>query len=231
MPTPTLTNPNLVGIVAGHWKNDSGAVCPDGLTEAAINLEIAARVQKQLVEAGYEVDLLSEFDPRLNGYQAAALVSIHNDSCQYINDEATGYKVASAMATHRPEQAATLTACLRQRYGAATSLPLHSTSVTMDMTSYHAFGEIHEMTPAAIIETGFLNRDREILTQRPDVVAFGVATGILCYLKNEPISTATSAPPTSEAPASVPTALPIPGTAFPTQSLPGVYPAPATTTP
>lgn len=207
-PTPTLTNPNLVGIVAGHWKNDSGAVCADGLTEAQINLEIATRVQKQLKQAGYDVVLLSEFDDRLNNFQAAALVSIHNDSCQFINKDATGYKVASAMATRRPELAARLTACLRARYGAATQLPLHSTSVTRDMTSYHAFSEINENTPAAIIETGFLNLDRELLTQRPDVVAYGVAQGILCYLKDEPISTAS--PTSPGAPAS-----PVPATTFP----------------
>ena len=95
------------------------------------------------------------------------------------------------MATRHPELAARLTACLRSRYSAATLLPLHSTSVTADMTSYHAFDEIHESTPAAIIETGFLNADRAILTQRPDVVAYGVATGILCYLRAEPISSPT----------------------------------------
>lgn len=213
-PTPTLRNPRLVGIVAGHWKNDSGAVCADGLTEASVNLEIATRVQKQLVEAGYEVDLLAEFDPRLTGYQAAALVSIHNDSCQFI-ENATGYKVASAMATRHPEQAARLTACLRARYGTATQLPVHSTSVTLDMTSYHAFSEIHETTPAAIIETGFLNLDREILTRRPDVVAFGVASGILCYLKNEPISS-----PTPPQPAAAPATQPAPAEAVPAQSTP-----------
>jgi N-acetylmuramoyl-L-alanine amidase len=213
-PTPTLRNPRLVGIVAGHWKNDSGAVCPDGLTEASINLEIATRVQKQLVEAGYEVDLLAEFDPKLTDYQAAALVSIHNDSCQFI-DNATGYKVASAMATRHPEQAARLTSCLRARYGAATQLPLHSTSVTLDMTSYHAFSEIGETTPAAIIETGFLNLDREILTRRPDVVAFGVASGILCYLKNEPISS-----PTPPQPAAAPATLPAPADATPADAAP-----------
>ena len=30
-------------------------------------------------------DLLNEFDTRLNGYRAVALVSIHNDSCEYVN--------------------------------------------------------------------------------------------------------------------------------------------------
>lgn len=190
-PTPTLPNPRLVGIVAGHWKHDSGAVCADGLKEVDINLNIATLVQKILVAEGYQVDLLHEFDDRLTGYQAAALVSIHNDSCEFINNEATGYKVAAAFATRHPEKAARLTSCIRARYGSITGMTLHSTSVTPDMTSYHAFGEIHENTPAAIIETGFLNLDRAILTQQPEKVAQGVAMGILCYLRNESITPAT----------------------------------------
>jgi N-acetylmuramoyl-L-alanine amidase len=195
-PTPTLRNPRLVGLVAGHWKNDSGAVCPDGLKEVDVNLQIATLVQKILVQEGYEAELLQEFDPRLTNYQAAALVSVHNDSCDFINNEATGFKVASAMATRHPERAARLTSCLRARYAAATGLPLHSTSVTLDMTSYHAFDEINENTPASIIETGFLNLDRQILTQEPERVARGVAEGILCYLRNEPIVGPTVVPPT-----------------------------------
>ncbi len=206
-PTPTLRNPNLVGIVAGHWKNDSGAVCPDGLKEVDLNLQIATRVQKLLVEAGYQVDLLHEFDPRLTNYQAAALVSIHNDSCDFI-ENATGFKVASALATRHPEKAALLTACLRSRYASATGLPLHSTSVTPDMTSYHAFGEIQETTPAAIIETGFMNLDRQLLTERTDVVAFGVAQGILCYLRNEVVAPPSAAPTIPSASPAAPTANP-----------------------
>jgi N-acetylmuramoyl-L-alanine amidase len=197
LPTPTLRNPRLVGLVAGHWKNDSGSVCADGLKEVDVNLQIATLVQKTLVAEGYEVELLQEFDPRLTDYQAAALVSVHNDSCDFINNEATGFKVASAMATRHPERAARLTSCLRARYAAATGLPLHSTSVTLDMTSYHAFGEINENTPASIIETGFLNLDRQILTEQPERVAQGVAEGILCYLRNEPIVGPTVVAPTA----------------------------------
>lgn len=208
-PTPTPRNPRLVGIVAGHWKNDSGAVCSDGLTEASINLEIATRVQKLLTEAGYEAELLAEFDPRLRDYQAAALISIHNDSCEFINADASGYKVASALATRDPNQAARLAACLRSRYGAATQLPLHSASLTRDMTSYHSFDEISGTTPAAIIETGFLNADRQVLTERPDVVAYGVAAGILCYLRNETIATPTAGgAPTAGETAAAPTTAP-----------------------
>ena len=194
-PTPTLPNPRLIGIVAGHYKNDAGAVCSDGLTEVEINLNIATIVQKILVDQGYQVELLQEFDKRLTGYQAAALVSIHNDSCDFVNNEATGFKVAQAFATRHPDRAARLTSCLRARYGEITGLPLHSTSVTQDMTGYHAFGEISEVTPAAIIETGFLNLDRTILTQEPDKVAKGVAAGILCYLRNESMSSQSSSTP------------------------------------
>jgi N-acetylmuramoyl-L-alanine amidase len=204
-PTPTLRNPRLVGLVAGHWKNDSGSVCPDGLKEVDVNLQIATLAQKILIDAGYEVELLHEFDPKLTDYQAAALVSIHNDSCDFINNEATGFKVAQAMATRHPERTARLTSCLRARYGASTGLPLHSTSVTPDMTSYHAFGEINENTPATIIETGFLNLDRQILTEQPERVAQGVAEGILCYLRNEPIVGPTVVAPTVSPPTPAPT--------------------------
>jgi len=192
-PTPTPNTQPKIGIVAGHWGSDSGAVCADGLKEVDVNLNIAALVQKYLVEGGYYAELLKEFDPRLNSFQALALVSIHADSCDYINDQATGYKVAAAMGSQHPEQSARLTACLRSRYAQFTGLSLHSTSVTTDMTSYHAFGEIHESTPAAIIETGFMNLDRQFLTNDPEAAAQGIVSGILCYINNESIT-----PPTPE---------------------------------
>lgn len=209
-PDAATRGPVVIGVVAGHWKNDSGAVCPDGLREVDVNLQVASLVQKALSEEGYRVDLLEEFDPRLTDYRAAALVSIHNDSCDYVNDQASGYKVAAAMANRHPEMAARLTACLRQRYGKATGLAVHSTSVTSDMTLYHAFGEINELTPAAIIETGFLNLDRELLTKHPDKVAQGIVDGILCFVRNESIVPPTAAPVAPATPASTPPASPYP---------------------
>lgn len=197
-PTATLRPGPIIGIVAGHWGNDSGAVCDDGLQEVDVNLNIASLAQKALAEKGYTVDLLQEFDTRLDGYRAAALVSIHADSCTYVNDLATGFKAAAALAGHRPERSARLTACLRSRYSQFTGLALHSTSVTLDMTSYHAFDEIDINTPAAIIETGFLNLDRQFLTQTPELAAQGIVSGILCFINNESIITETSQPfPTS----------------------------------
>lgn len=178
----------VIGIVAGHWGNDSGATCPDGLKEVDINQNIAALTQKNLIDAGYQVDLLQEFDARLEGYKSNALVSIHADSCDYVNDQATGYKVAAAAGIRFPDRAARLTACLRQRYGQYTNLPIHSTSVTRDMTFYHAFEEIDPDTPAAIIEVGFMNLDRQFLVQTPELAAQGIAAAIVCYIENQPIS-------------------------------------------
>lgn len=185
-PQPALR----IGIVAGHSGNDSGAICVDNtgkvtLTEAEVNLKIATLVQQKLVADGFQVDLLNEFDTRLNGYRAVAVVSIHNDSCEYINDQATGFKVAAALNTRDTNRANRLQACLIDRYHAATGLPFHPGSVTADMTSYHAFSEIDPNTIAAIIETGFLNLDQEILTQHTDQVADGVVSGILCFVNNE----------------------------------------------
>jgi N-acetylmuramoyl-L-alanine amidase len=190
---PVVSEPKLrIGIVAGHWGNDSGAVCYDGngnvsLTEADVNLEIAALVQQQLSQQGYEVDLLREFDSRLNGYRALAIVSIHNDSCEYVNDQATGFKVAAALNTSDVNRANRLTACLTDRYQRLTEMTFHAGSITGDMREYHAFREIDPNTVAAIIETGFLNLDREILTRRTEVVAAGVVEGILCFAENENI--------------------------------------------
>jgi N-acetylmuramoyl-L-alanine amidase len=211
-PTATPRTKPLIGIVAGHWKHDSGAVCDEGLpsevTEESINLTIASLVQKRLVEMGYDADLLAEFDPRLQGYQSTALISIHNDSCEFINPEATGFKVAAAWATRHPENAARLTACLRSRYAQVTKLPLHSTSVTADMSSYHAFEEIDETTPAVIIETGFMNLDREFLTKQPEVATDGIVAGLVCYLKNESVES--SPVPGASAPSAAPTPPPTP---------------------
>src|SRR5512139_297505 len=190
---PVVSQPQeRIGIVAGHSGNDSGAVCVDGngnvtLTEADVNLEIAALVQQRLTQAGYQVDLLREFDSRLNGYRALAIVSIHNDSCEYVNDQATGFKVAAALNTHDVNRANRLTACLVDRYERTTGMTYHAGSITGDMREYHAFREIDSNTVAAIIETGFLNLDREILTQRTEQVAEGVVQGILCFAKNENI--------------------------------------------
>jgi N-acetylmuramoyl-L-alanine amidase len=171
----------LIGIVVGHWENDPGAVCPDGLTEIEINLDVAERVFALLSQSGYRVDLLPEFSPSLAGYQAAALVSIHTDSCNV--PEATGFKVARVSSSMLPEIEDRLVACLIDHYGRATGLAFHRNSITFDMTEYHAFFEIAPETPAAIIEIGFMAADRQLLTRKPNLVAQGIYQGIACFVQ------------------------------------------------
>jgi N-acetylmuramoyl-L-alanine amidase len=184
---PTSEQAQRIGIVAGHWGYDSGSVCESGTTEQQVNLNIANLVQQKLTALGLQVDLLQEFDQRLDGYEAVALISIHNDSCTYVNDQATGFKVAASTYSRDANLTNRLTACLIDRYQHVTGLPLHTGSITVNMQDYHAFRDIDPRTTAAIIETGFLYLDYDILTQHPDLIANGIVAGIMCYLTNESV--------------------------------------------
>lgn len=192
--TPTATvapEPSLpitphtprIGIVVGHSGSDSGAVCPDGLQEVDINRDISRRVVALLMQRRWEVDLLDEFDVRLNGYQANALLSIHADSCNVPGK--SGFKIVRAEGGYYAPSADTLVDCITRHYAARTGLPFDPYTITYDMTRYHAFYEIDRHTPAAIIEAGFMLDDRELLTQRPDVAAAGIVDGIVCFIEGE----------------------------------------------
>jgi N-acetylmuramoyl-L-alanine amidase len=172
-----------------------GAACDDGLTELSINQDIALRVKTLLERQGYVVDLLEEYDSRLNGYKAMAVVSLHTDSCQFIDDNATGFKVAASQAGKSADTSQVLAGCLINRYAARTGLKNHPGSITWDMTGYHSFSEVAADTPAVIIEMGFLYLDRNFLTQHADQAAQGVADGILCFTRSEPVDASGTAAP------------------------------------
>ncbi len=185
-PTPEFTpTPHVprIGIIAGHSGSDVGAMCPDGLTEVEINLAVAERVVRLLAGYGWQVHQLEEFDVRLNGYQADALLSIHADSCNVPGK--TGFKVARAEASYIPHPEDRFVECLRHHYGSITGLPFDQDTITYDMTRYHAFYEINPNTPAAIIEAGFMLDDRALLTEHPDVVANGIVAGLVCFIEGE----------------------------------------------
>ncbi len=178
----TPTPAPRVGIVAGHWGSDSGAVCADGLQEVDINLAIATRVVALLQKQGYRVDLLHEFDEDMAGYRGDAFVSLHSDSCDVPG--VSGFKVARVSNSAIPEAEDRLVRCLYDEYEAATGLPRHENSITDDMRVYHAFRKIDRRTPGAIIEMGFMADDRQLLLNRQDVAAQGIFNGILCFLED-----------------------------------------------
>jgi len=169
-----------IGIIAGHWQFDSGAVCPDGLQEVDINLSIARLVVDALRERGYLAEVLPEYSRKLEGYQAVALVSLHADSCV---GHVSGFKVAARAGRAAAEQDDHLVECLCEGYGKATGLPRHDQTITVNMTQYHAFRVISSETPAAIIEMGFMGSDRELLTEQQDLVVQGIVDGILLFLE------------------------------------------------
>ena len=185
LPSPSVPT---IGLVAGHWGNDTGAVCPDGLTEVELNLDVAQRVARILQALAVQTTLFEEFDLRLSGFQATALVSIHTDSCEAFpnaDPPASGFKVASVEDSLAPEAEKRLVACLAQCYAARTGMYFHANSITYDMTRYHNFYEVDGRTPAAIIEIGFMRNDRHVLTQQADIVAQGIADGIVCFIEGE----------------------------------------------
>jgi len=179
-----------VGIIAGHRGNDSGTVCADGLTETEINQKVAEMVATSLRAENMRVEVLDEFDLRLDGYEANAFVSIHADSCSV---DMTGFKVASA--ENGSDASKRLAECLWTRYEAETGLPRHLSTITTNMTQYHAFRKIAETTPAAIIEIGFLNGDRAYLTEHTDSVAAGIVNGVECFLMPDKPTPATNQTP------------------------------------
>lgn len=162
-------------------------MCPDGLKEVDINLDVARRVVHLLRVRGYQVDQLKEFDSRLQSYQADALVSIHADSCtEHPNatPPASGFKVASVVDSLVPNEERQLVDCMIEHYANRTGMFFHKNSITDDMSHYHTFYEINGHTPGAIIETGFMFADRDILTQRADLVAEGIVDGIVCFIED-----------------------------------------------
>lgn len=179
--TPTPHTPR-VGVIAGHSGNDAGAVCEDdGLKEVDININIAQQVVALAMAHGWEAQLLEEFDVRLNHYQADALVSIHADSCNVPGR--SGFKAARAESSYIPGSEDRLVNCISRNYAEATGLAFDAHTITYDMTRYHVYNEIDPNTPAAIIETGFMLEDRELLTERSDVVARGIFNSLICFIE------------------------------------------------
>jgi N-acetylmuramoyl-L-alanine amidase len=208
--TPTIAAPARirVGIQAGHWLGGelpdelahlqlSAGTSAGGATEAEVNRAIALRVATLLESIGVTVDLLPAAVPP--GYTADAFVALHADGFRQMS--AHGFKVATAWATSRASEQ--LRTALADEYARATELPQHG-AITVDMRGYYAFNyrryvhAIAPTTPAAIVEMGFLTNpdDRALLVARPDLVAVGIANGIVQYLnQRDPSDLAALQPP------------------------------------
>jgi N-acetylmuramoyl-L-alanine amidase len=180
-PPPT----KKIGIISGHRGNDSGSVCADGWTEAELVYQTSVGVASQLRARGYSVDILDEYDNRLEGYNARLLLSIHADSCTYYHEYLTGFKIARSEISAIPETEDKLVACLRDRYGKATGLKWNANTITHNMTLYHAHRKVTTQTPSVIFELGFMYLDREILQKRNGKLVDGIVEGVMCFTEND----------------------------------------------
>lgn len=188
-PTPSLSSSPApatlrVGILAGHWQYDRGATCDAVIFEADLTYQIAQKTSPFLESRGYAVDILAEKDPRLPGYQADVFLALHIDSCGY---NLSGFKVAHSDESFIPEIEDRLVDCIYREYEKSTGLPRHNTTISHNMLKYYALhrevGGIAEQTPGAIMEMGFMDGDFELLAHRQEVVAQGLAQGLLCFLE------------------------------------------------
>lgn len=176
---------NRIGIVIAHKGRDEGEVCSNGLTEVEINSTVATYLQQALIEKGYDAQLLDETDPLLVGYQAQLVIALHSNSCEYINDNATGFKFAIKPSDVKTVDREALTLCLSEKYANATGLKYHYQTTTNEIRNYHAFDQLDPLTEAMIFELGYMNLDQDILVNRPQVLATGIADGLHCYFKLE----------------------------------------------
>jgi hypothetical protein len=199
LPSPTPSNePLRVGLQVGHWKIEehpeeqrrlrkfSGAYYR-GYDEWELNIVIAEQTRDLLVAQGVAVDLVPAVVPV--GYSADAFVSIHVDGVTG-GDAATrrGWKVATPFRASAASDA--LAAAIAETYPAVTGLPSDPQGPSYDMRAYYAFASyrywhsIAPTTPAVIVETAFMTHpaDRELLFDRPELIAEGIAAGVLRYL-------------------------------------------------
>ena len=195
--TLASTGQKQVALQVGHWKmeevpwelralDQERQAQGGGKMEWEVNLAIAQETAKILEAKGIGVTLLPAILPSI--YRADVFVAIHadqNPSLPY----ASGFKVAASV-FDQSGKAKRLAQLLGEEYRKTTWLTKES-YIPLSMPYYYAFNSgkflyaIHPVTPAVIIETGYLPnpRDRAIILTNPHMAAQGIAQGILKFLE------------------------------------------------
>jgi N-acetylmuramoyl-L-alanine amidase len=186
-----------VGVQIGHYKSnelppqlarlaDNTGTYGGGRSEVDLNFDIANRVARLLRASGIQVDLLPATVP--SGYSADAFVAIHADGSS--SSAARGFKISTRWSSVVALQDVRLVEMLTDAYRTATGLPEDS-NVTRNMRGYYAYSprrpnyRVSNFTPGAIVEMGFMTNatDRRLMFNSPEVVAGGIARGIVGFLK------------------------------------------------
>ena len=190
--------PTTVGLQVGHWKTeeapeeqvrlrDNTGASGGGKSEWEVNMAIVREMQKILEDRRVEVDIHPTTIPP--GYFADAFISIHADGNTDPNK--SGYKLATSW-RDVSGKSNNLLELIDKSYGEITGLEVDP-NVTRNMRGYYAFRwwryehSIHPMTPAIILETGFLSSpsDRQIIVNQPELVAEAATKGLIEFLSSE----------------------------------------------
>lgn len=191
--------PTKVALQVGHWKNDelpeelerlrgNTGASGGGKSEWEVNYEIAMLTKQLLEERDITVELLPTTIPKR--YYADVFVAIHADGHPDLTR--SGFK-ASAPWRDYTGKANKLVDLIELEYGKSTGLVWDEETITRNMRGYYAFSwwryehAVHPMTVSAILETGFLSSwsDQDLLLNRPELPAQGLASAIIIYLGEE----------------------------------------------
>ncbi len=190
--------PVRVGLQVGHWKNEelpdelerlrgSTGANAAGKTEWEVNLRIAGETAALLQSKGITVDIIPATVPE--NYIADAFIAIHADG--NTNTGVSGFKI-SGPRRDRSGNAVKLATTIERTYALTTKLDLDP-NVSRNMLGYYAFAwwrykhAVHPMTPAVILETGFLTNssDRRVIVDQPERSARGIADGVIMFLTEQ----------------------------------------------
>ncbi len=102
-----------------------------------------------------------------------------------------------AFSSRRTPFESALLESIKTAYGAATGLAYDPIHISRNMIGYYAMSWQRNKyataphTPSVILEMGYVSNDgdRELLTERADVVAEAIATGIVRFLADHPRET------------------------------------------
>lgn len=195
-----------VGIQAGHWPNESGALsCDRKTTEAEINIAVARKIKEILIKKNIRVDILEGTAAAVHNYSASAFVSLHTDYCAGNN---SGFKISrwkglpGSGVDGSGDQSDKLVQFLWAEYAKATNLPKDTSTYhyTPCLMTYYALNPvdwgpicigngldwtqmrgISDDTPGAIIEMGWLSGDLQLMTSEEgqEKMALGISNAIL----------------------------------------------------
>ncbi|HKE37733.1 MAG TPA: N-acetylmuramoyl-L-alanine amidase, partial [Candidatus Baltobacteraceae bacterium] len=188
------TNPRLIVIDPGHGGSDVGSQ-HGGLSEAAINLDVAKRLRDLLVAQGWQVRLTRETDVDVYGPDASARDELQARDNVANNAGARMFVSIHTNAFINSGPYGTTCYISKQRDWAlarAISSHLASDGTKNDgIIKSHLYVTLHARMPAVLIETAFLTNphDFQLLASSTwhGKIAQEIADGIAEYAQANPV--------------------------------------------